>query len=117
MEEAFGYCLTCEHGVLLRRQRVNHPLHAVIAVLTAGIWLIGWAVNARRRAPWHCGTCGASRVRFGAGAPTASEGVLAPSWRVAEREIARAQRRVRRTKLALCAMLALLALTMVLSHL
>ncbi len=44
---------TSTHAVLTRGKKVNHVLHAILSVLTAGVWLIVWAIlvagNKRQR--------------------------------------------------------------------
>jgi hypothetical protein len=31
-------------AVIVRGKPINHPLHIIVSILTAGIWLIGYAV-------------------------------------------------------------------------
>jgi hypothetical protein len=33
-------------AVIVRGKPINHPLHIIVSILTAGIWLIGYAVIA-----------------------------------------------------------------------
>lgn len=47
---------------MTRRQGTNHVLHALLSVLTLGIWVLVWitvAVSNRYTAPVLCTRCGA----------------------------------------------------------
>jgi hypothetical protein len=51
-------CNSC--GGTVRVVEVNHWLHAVLTVLTLGLWgvsWLAWSIDVRRR-PWVCGECG-----------------------------------------------------------
>lgn len=60
MQEASGFCRACNRQVLVRRRGVNHLLHLVLSILTAGVWLFVWmwvylgSVLGR----WRCSQCG-----------------------------------------------------------
>lgn len=64
MEEASGYCQGCEQQVLIRRKGINHLLHLLLSVFTAGIWLVVWILTGLLRQPWLCSSCG-RKVRKG----------------------------------------------------
>ena len=65
MEEGSGYCLQCERQVLIRRKGINHILHLLLTIFTAGIWLIIWILTALIRQPWRCGVCGSKQIKRG----------------------------------------------------
>lgn len=62
--EAQRYCENCDEYVLARRKGTNHVLHAVLAVVTAGLWLLVWPVVAwiNRAQPYLCQPCGSPTV-------------------------------------------------------
>jgi len=66
-------CTHCERSVLFARRLVllDHRFHALLSVLTAGLWLIGWLVCCRRSAErlWECQECGCRRDRLGDSPP------------------------------------------------
>jgi hypothetical protein len=61
------YCATCQRRTLHTKARINHVLHLVLSVLTAGVWLVVWAIlgasNSAERT--RCTVCGS---KPGAGA-------------------------------------------------
>lgn len=61
-EVAAGHCVHCGRSVLFVRRLalVSHRLHALLSLLTAGLWLIGWLLCCRRAAErtWECQECG-----------------------------------------------------------
>lgn len=38
--ETSTYCSTCQRHTLHHKQRVNHVLHLILSVLTAGLWAV-----------------------------------------------------------------------------
>src|SRR4051812_12838322 len=43
----------------------NHPLHALLTVVTGGLWLVGWVVAVVTNDSAVCGRCGATRSAKG----------------------------------------------------
>ena len=58
--EHSGYCPYCNQRRLLHRHRVNHILHILLAIITAGFWLLVWIFLcvASSFEPWRCASCG-----------------------------------------------------------
>jgi hypothetical protein len=59
--ETSTYCATCRRQTLHHKQRVNHVLHLILSILTAGLWAVFvWlplgAMNTSRR--MRCTVCG-----------------------------------------------------------
>ena len=55
-----AHCRQCKHEQLFERIRVNHPLHALLTIVTLGFWGISWIslmIGAWFR-PWRCHHCG-----------------------------------------------------------
>jgi hypothetical protein len=67
--ESSGWCPTCNEQRLVRRKSISGPVHAIhitLAILTAGIWLLVYGINAAaRKDEWRCSVCG-SKVKAGA---------------------------------------------------
>jgi hypothetical protein len=57
-EEASGFCTYCNRWVLVRRERANHVLHALLTLFFCGLWLIPWALASIRIGGWGCAYCG-----------------------------------------------------------
>lgn len=57
-----GRCQHCCRDVVFVRlnQEPNHRLHALLSLLTGGIWLPVWILTLYRAAgqPWECAECG-----------------------------------------------------------
>lgn len=62
----WAYCPTCCHRQRFIHVEVNHAFHAVMTVLTCGLWLISWAAVwiGYRFVPWRCKHCGCSAPDF-----------------------------------------------------
>lgn len=60
MIQTSHYCATCGRQTLHTKARVNHVLHLILSVLTAGLWLFVWAAlgmsNSASRT--RCAGCG-----------------------------------------------------------
>ncbi len=59
-EEKAGYCRQCDERVVVRRRSVNHILHLILTICTAGVWLLVWLGVGVKVGGWHCSRCGAS---------------------------------------------------------
>jgi predicted RNA-binding Zn-ribbon protein involved in translation (DUF1610 family) len=59
-EKLRAYCPRCRHEQIFLRAKTNHPLHLILALLTAGLWLISWIALyiGRIIRPWRCEHCG-----------------------------------------------------------
>ena len=59
------FCPKCNKVTLFKKEKLKHPLHIFLAVLTAGLWLIPYVIfNIRnKRLPWVCLTCGSRRAK------------------------------------------------------
>jgi hypothetical protein len=62
-----AHCPRCRHRQPFLREKVNHPLHLLLTILTGGLWLISWIALAigRLRYPWRCEHCGWHSPVFG----------------------------------------------------
>lgn len=57
IEQKTGICPT--HGtILLERDAVNHMLHFLLCIPTAGLWMIVWVMQVMKPQPWTCPKCG-----------------------------------------------------------
>lgn len=57
-----GYCLDCGCRGRLERKGINHILHLLLTVFTAGLWGIIWILSAVVRQPWYCANCGSPTI-------------------------------------------------------
>lgn len=57
-----GYCKNCEKDVVIFRKGTNHLMHVLLALLTAGLWLIVWLIAALKYNAWRCSQCGSKRT-------------------------------------------------------
>lgn len=63
-----GTCMTCNYHGLTIRKGPNHVLHIILSLLTAGWWLIVYAIVAlisTSDARFTCMACGEQTVRLG----------------------------------------------------
>ena len=68
MEQCQMYCKGCQRAVLAQRPKVNHILHLLLSILTAGIWIIVWIlVSALHLGGWKCSGCGRDTYYFDTG--------------------------------------------------
>lgn len=51
-------CEECDCRRKFTRPGVNHLLHVVLVVLTAGLWLPIWLIAIISNRPWRCDECG-----------------------------------------------------------
>jgi hypothetical protein len=88
------YCATCGRQTLHTKERVNHILHLILSVLTAGLWIPVWiflgATNSAERT--RCSVCGSkpglgtlkhnAREAFGTSShtPTADNEIPPSTW-------------------------------------
>ena len=59
-QEAHAYCPVCRRPRRVTRRAVNHLLHFVLSLLTAGFWLVLWFLAVYASAPWVCSSCGST---------------------------------------------------------
>ena len=62
-----AHCPRCRHQQTFIKARLNHPLHLVLSLLTAGLWLVSWAALCVGKVlrPWRCEHCGWHSPVFG----------------------------------------------------
>jgi len=62
-----AHCPRCRHEQLFIRATINHPMHLVLSVLTAGLWLVSWVAVCIGKVmrPWRCEHCGWHKPEFG----------------------------------------------------
>lgn len=65
-EKTWAHCPTCAHTQRFQRAHVNHGFHAVMTVLTLGLWAFSWMAVwiGHRFAPWRCRQCGSNAPDF-----------------------------------------------------
>ena len=53
------YCIHCRHEHSFRKPGVDHLQNLALSIVTAGLYLIPWAVACYRRlrSPWRCRVC------------------------------------------------------------
>ena len=58
------YCETCAAQRVFNKPTVNHILHLILSLVTAGLWLIVWALLGISSAlsAETCATCGSSAL-------------------------------------------------------
>lgn len=56
------YCVHCRDYVMVKQDSANHVLHAVLSLMTCGLWLIIWALSCVRFGGWRCTRCGSANV-------------------------------------------------------
>jgi hypothetical protein len=78
-ELASGQCGHCGRTVIFARRLwlPDHRWHAVMSLLTGGLWLVGWIACSLRagNSIWECAECGAQACR-----PTPTPPLLASDW-------------------------------------
>lgn len=91
MKEVPAFCPVCGRQVLARRTPASNVLHLLLAVVTAGLWLIPWffIATSSRAQTYFCTLCGTPLI-----GPLAGRG--ARQTRSARKE------RVREVKLVEC---------------
>ena len=59
-DSLWAHCPQCKHASRFLRFEVNHKMHALFTVLTAGLWGISWIalIIGQRLHPWRCNQCG-----------------------------------------------------------
>jgi len=68
MEQTQMYCKGCQQSTLAQRPKVNHILHLLLSVLTAGVWIIVWIlVSFLHLGGWKCSHCGGDTHYFDKG--------------------------------------------------
>jgi hypothetical protein len=59
IRESTAFCKQCGRQVLARRTAPSHLFHAIMTILTLGVWLIIWLIAALGSGAWRCSVCGA----------------------------------------------------------
>lgn len=62
MQYKSGFCANCNQGRKVERPKINHILHLLLSILTAGIWLLIWLGVSVRVGGWRCEACGSTKV-------------------------------------------------------
>ena len=59
-ERIWAHCPRCKHTQRFVRVETKHLFHAVMTVLTVGLWAISWIalIIGHRVWPWRCKHCG-----------------------------------------------------------
>jgi len=62
-----AHCPTCQHQQIFVRAQINHSLHFILTLITAGLWAISWVALCIGRyvRPWRCEHCGCHTPEFG----------------------------------------------------
>lgn len=63
-----AYCNHCKKQVVTKKKGCNHVLHAILSLITGGVWLIIWLLCAITWDDWYCTECG-QYVKVGSRAP------------------------------------------------
>lgn len=58
-----GFCKQCDQLRPVTRPGVNHILHLLLSVLTAGLWVIIWILKVIFKGSWRCESCGGSKIK------------------------------------------------------
>lgn len=53
-----GFCPYCKRHVQTSRPTPNHLLHLLMSLVTAGVWVVVWALVILKHEPWRCTVCG-----------------------------------------------------------
>ena len=63
-EHTTGFCRQCNGVIKIERAGVNHILHLLLCIPTAGFWAIVWIILTIRSTweGWSCAICGSSKV-------------------------------------------------------
>jgi hypothetical protein len=57
LEENWGFCPSCQRGVVIRRKGPNHLVHLILSLLTSGLWVIIWLAVSVKPGGWKCAEC------------------------------------------------------------
>jgi hypothetical protein len=65
-DKVWAYCPHCKHTQRFVRMEILHWVHAILTVVTCGLWAVSWAalVIGQRFIPWRCKHCGWSYPDF-----------------------------------------------------
>ncbi len=57
--ERFGWCRQCGHEQAFRLRKPMHRYHAIVSLLTLGLWLLPWLALtlASKSHRWECEQC------------------------------------------------------------
>lgn len=58
-QQSSKFCRHCRRQVLAQRQGPSHVIHAILSLLTAGLWLVVWLLACVIQVGgWRCQVCG-----------------------------------------------------------
>jgi len=62
-----AHCPRCQHQQIFVRAQINHSLHFILTLLTAGLWAISWIALCIGKyvRPWRCEHCNWHTPEFG----------------------------------------------------
>jgi hypothetical protein len=63
LEQGQKFCVDCDKDILVQRKGINHLLHLILTIVTAGWWLLVWIFLILLKtfgmgANWKCSSCG-----------------------------------------------------------
>jgi hypothetical protein len=59
MKQSSAFCRNCNAQVMVTKPGVNHLLHLILTILTAGLWLLIWIpLMLFGGGSWRCAKCG-----------------------------------------------------------
>jgi hypothetical protein len=66
-DRIWAHCPRCKHTQRFIRVQTTHWFHAVMTIITCGLWIVSWIaiVIGRRIWPWRCKHCGWNDPDFG----------------------------------------------------
>ena len=69
-----AHCPRCQHQQIFVRAQINHSLHFILTLLTAGLWGISWLALCIGKyvRPWRCEHCNWHSPEFGINAQLTS---------------------------------------------
>jgi hypothetical protein len=55
-----AFCARCKHKQSFERVSINHLLHFLLTLLSAGLWSVSWVAHTigMYYRPWRCKHCG-----------------------------------------------------------
>lgn len=56
-QETSKYCENCSHQVLAVRPGTSRLRQFLLTLVTLGLWIVVWIVDAIRRPGWRCSEC------------------------------------------------------------
>ncbi len=64
----YAHCQRCRHKQVFVKATINHLMHLILTVFTAGLWLVSWfaVCIGQKLRPWRCEHCGWREPLLGA---------------------------------------------------